>query len=30
MPVAAYEVPVLTAIEDVPVKTVTVYRVAPG
>jgi predicted nicotinamide N-methyase len=25
-PVAAYEVPVLTAIEDVPVKTVTVYR----
>ena len=25
-PVAAYEVPVLTAIEDVPVKAVTVYR----
>lgn len=27
-PVAAYEVPVLTVIEDVPVKTVTVYRLA--
>jgi predicted nicotinamide N-methyase len=26
--VAAYEVPVLTAIEDAPVKTVTVYRLA--
>jgi len=29
-PVAAYEVPVLTAIEDAPVKVVTVYRVCPG
>jgi predicted nicotinamide N-methyase len=28
VPVAAYEVPVLTAIEDIPVKTVTVYRLA--
>jgi predicted nicotinamide N-methyase len=27
-PVAAYEIPVLTAIEDVAVKTVTVYRLA--
>jgi predicted nicotinamide N-methyase len=27
-PVATYEVPVLTAIEDIPVKTVTVYRLA--
>jgi predicted nicotinamide N-methyase len=26
-PIASYEVPVLTAIENVPVKTVTVYRV---
>jgi predicted nicotinamide N-methyase len=28
IPVAAYEIPVLTAIEDVAVKTVTVYRLA--
>ena len=27
-PVAAYEIPVLTAIEDVAVKTVTIYRLA--
>jgi predicted nicotinamide N-methyase len=29
-PVAAYEIPVLTAIEDVAVKTVTVFRLAGG
>lgn len=29
-PIARYEVPVLTAIENVPVKTVTVYRLPPG
>jgi predicted nicotinamide N-methyase len=29
-PIARYEVPVLTAIEDVPVKTVTVYRLTEG
>ena len=29
-PVAAYEIPVLAAIEDVGVKTVTVYRLAGG
>jgi predicted nicotinamide N-methyase len=29
-PLARYQVPVLTAIEDAPVKTVTVYRLAAG
>ncbi len=29
-PLARYEVPVLTAIEDAPIKTVTVYRLAAG